>query len=246
MKNRIKLLLTSFVAVFMMSGCTAMNLGVTFMGFSEPTQKAYAGMMDIVNETGDPAQAMMREWLITDADMTEEDVFDEMKDLAGEYNMRFVGEKNMFRLIDVEMSAYKKDGQKNIIVHARIAEFCSLSIAKQMLNHSRFYGGFMPCRVIYVEYEDGRRYLVSMDMTLALYGGTDKKPIAPALMSGMEAVQVAMEEIPMKAAGYEDQDEADKAMADYYTEHKITERLPVYAAAQEERKKGIKERAEAK
>jgi len=227
MKNKIALLITSFMAVFMMSGCTAMKLGVTFMGFSDDTQVAYADMMDIVSETGDPAQAMMKEWLITDEDMTEEDIFDEMKDLAGEYNMRFVGEKNMFRLIDVEMKKYKADGVKNIIVHARIAEFCSLSIAKEMLNHSRFYGGFMPCRVIYVEYEDGRRYLVSMDMALALYGGTDKKPINPALMEKMEQVKVAMEEIPMKAAGYDEQAEADKAMADFYKEKGLNERLPV-------------------
>ena len=221
------MMIATMFAAFTMSGCTAMNLGVTFMGFSDDTQKAYAGMMDIVNETGDPAQAMMKEWLITDDDMTEEDIFDEMKDLAGEYNMRFVGEKNMFRLIDVEMKKYKADGVKNIIVHARIAEFCSLSIAKEMLNHSRFYGGFMPCRVIYVEYEDGRRYLVSMDMTLALYGGTDKKPINPALMEKMQAVQVAMEEIPMKAAGYEEQIEADKAMAEFYKEKGLNERLPI-------------------
>ncbi len=219
-----KMILKSVVALmttFIMSGCTAMNLGVTFMGFDDDTQKAYAGMMDIVNETGDPAQAMMKEWLITDAELTEEDIFDEMKDLAGEYNMRFVGEKNMFRLTEAEKPTPQK------VVHARIGEFCSLSIAKKMLNHSRFFGGFMPCRVIYVEYGDGRRYLVSMDMTLAIYGGTDAKPINPELLAQMKDVMTAMEEIPMKAAGYEDQEEADKAMADYYKEHGINERLPL-------------------
>ena len=219
-----KIILKSLVALmttFVMSGCTAMNLGVTFMGFDDDTQKAYAGMMDIVNETGDPAQAMMKEWLITDAELTEEDIFDEMKDLAGEYNMRFVGEKNMFRLTEAEKPTPQK------VVHARIGEFCSLSIAKKMLNHSRFFGGFMPCRVIYVEYGDGRRYLVSMDMTLALYGGTDAKPIDPELFEQMKEVMNAMEEIPMKAAGYDDQEEADKAMRDYYKEHGINERLPL-------------------
>ncbi len=223
MKNRMKIMVLGLIAAFMMSGCGAMRLGKTYVfDFNSKTQDAYLGMLDIVSSTGDPAQAMMKEWLITDDELPEEDIFDEMKDLAGEYNMRFVGEKNMFRLLDVEKENYKKAGYTNLIVHARIAEFCSLSIAKEMLNHSRFYGGFMPCRVIYVEYEDGRRYLVSMDMTLALYGGTDKKPINPALMKKMQAVQVAMEEIPMKAAGYEEQAEADQAMADYYAEHKIT------------------------
>ena len=224
MKNKIVMGIAALMAAFMMSGCTAMKLGTTFMGFDEDTQKAYAGMMDIVSETGDPAQAMMKEWLITDDELTNEDIIDEMKDLAGEYNMRFVGEKDMFRLIEAENPTPDK------VVHARIAEFCSLSIAKKMLNHSRFFGGFMPCRVIYVEYGDGRRYLVSMDMTLAIYGGTDAKPINPELFAQMRDVMTAMEEIPMKAAGYDEQAEADKAMIDYYAEHGITnERLPAVA-----------------
>jgi len=220
MKKTIVMSIAALMTTIIMSGCTAMNLGMTFMGFSDDTQKAYAGMMDIVKETGDPAQAMMKEWLITDDELTEEEIFDEMKDLAGEYNMRFVGEKDMFRLIEAENPTPEK------VVHARIAEFCSLSIAKKMLNHSRFFGGFMPCRVIYVEYGDGRRYLVSMDMTLAIYGGTDAKPINPELFEQMKAVMVAMEEIPMKAAGYDSQEEADAAMVKAYTEKGIKERLP--------------------
>jgi uncharacterized protein (DUF302 family) len=220
MKKTIVMSIAALMTTIIMSGCTAMNLGMTFMGFSDDTQKAYAGMMDIVKETGDPAQAMMKEWLITDDELTEEEIFDEMKDLAGEYNMRFVGEKDMFRLIEAENPTPEK------VVHARIAEFCSLSIAKKMLNHSRFFGGFMPCRVIYVEYGDGRRYLVSMDMTLAIYGGTDAKPINPELFEQMKAVMVAMEEIPMKAAGYDSQEEADAAMIKVYTEKGINERLP--------------------
>ena len=222
MIHSIKMSIAALIAAFMMSGCTAMQLGTTFMGFDEDTQNAYAGMMDVVSETGDPAQAMMKEWLITDPELTEEDVFSELTDLAGEYNMRFVGEKDMFRLIEAENPTPDK------VVHARIGEFCSLSIAKEMMNHSRFYGGFMPCRVIYVEYGDGRRYLISMDMTLALYGGTDAKPIDPKLMDQMKDVMTAMEEIPMKAAGYDTQEEADKAMIKYYTDNGITtERMPV-------------------
>jgi len=189
---------------FMMSGCTAMKLGVKFMGFSPETQEAYAGMMDVVSETGDPAQAMMKEWEIVDKDLTEEAIFDDMKSLAGDYNMRFVGEKNMFRLTAEENPTPEK------VVHARIAEFCSLSVAKKMLNHSRFYGGFMPCRVLYVEYGNGKRYLISMNMTLALYGGTDKKPINAELMEDMKNVKKAMEEIPAIAAGYDIEEKAEK------------------------------------
>jgi len=178
------------VGIYMAMGSTMGKMGMAFMSFKPETQKAYADMMAIIAETGDPAQAMMKEWKVAD-DVSEEDVFEAMKEYAGEYNMRYVGEKNMFRI---------KDPKPNQIAHARIGEFCSLTIAKKMLDHSRFYGGFMPCRVIYVEYGDGRRYLVSMDMTLALYGGTDKKPIPEDLFNDMLEVKKAMEEIPAMAA----------------------------------------------
>ncbi len=201
MKKSIVAIVLPLLATFMMSGCTMTKMGVAYMGFPSKTQDAYAEMMAKLSETGDPAQAMMKEWEITDPELKEEDICDDMKELAGEYNMRFVGEKNMFRLTEAENPTPEK------VVHARIAEFCSLSIAKKMLNHSRYYGGFMPCRVIYVEYGDGRRYLVSMDMTLAIYGGTDKKPIPKDLFDSMLDVKKAMEEIPALAAGYDIEEE---------------------------------------
>jgi len=197
MKRTIVMSIAALMTAFIMSGCTMMKMGIAYVGFPTEAQEAYAEMMSNLAENGDPAQAMMKEWEITDKELTEEDIFDEMKDLAGEYNMRYVGEKNMFTLTEAENPTPEK------VVHARIAEFCSLSIAKKMLNHSRYFGGFMPCRVIYVEYGDGRRYLVSMDMTLAIYGGTDKKPINPELFQQMLDVKKAMEEIPAIAAGYD-------------------------------------------
>ena len=193
MLKRILIGMSPILIAAMFSGCTMMKMGTAYMGFPTEAQDAYAEMMGNLSETGDPAQAMMKEWKVAD-DVTEEDVFEAMKEYAGEYNMRYVGEKNMFRI---------KDPKPNQVAHARIGEFCSLSIAKKMLDHSRYYGGFMPCRVLFVEYGDGRRYLVSMDMTLALYGGTDKKPINPELLEDMRAVKKAMEEIPAMAASGE-------------------------------------------
>jgi hypothetical protein len=190
MIKKIILWMTTVFVVTVISGCTMMKMGTAYMGFPSEAQDAYAEMMGKLSETGDPAQSMMKEWKVAD-DVTEEDVFEAMQEYAGEYNMRYVGEKDMFRI---------KDGKPDEVVHAKIGEFCSLSIAKKMLNHSRFYGGFMPCRVIYVEYGNGDRYLVSMDMTLAIYGGTDKKPIDPDLLDDMIAVKKAMEEIPQLAA----------------------------------------------
>jgi hypothetical protein len=176
------------------SGCSYMNMGKVFVfDFSGETRTAYAEMMGTIGETGDPAQAMMLEFPVKEG-LVEDDIFEAMKEYADQYNMRFVGEKNMFRI---------ENPKPDQVAHARIAEFCSLSVAKKMLDHSRFYGGFMPCRVLYVEYGDGRRYLVTMDMTLALYGGTDKKPINPDLFKDMLNVKKAMEEIPRMAAAGE-------------------------------------------
>lgn len=58
----------------------------------------------------------------------------------------------------------------------------------------------MPCRIMLVEYGNGERYLITMDMTLALYGGTDKKPINEDLFKDMLRVKEAMEKIPERAA----------------------------------------------
>ena len=194
MLKRVLIAISSVLIAFTMSGCSYMNMGKVFVwDFSGETRTAYAEMMGVIGETGDPAQAMMLEFKVAD-DVTEEDVFEAFKMYASEFNMRFVGEKNMFRI---------ENGKPDEVVHARIGEFCSLSIAKKMLNHSRYYGGFMPCRVLYVEYGNGERYVVTMDMTLALYGGTDKKPIDPGLFQDMLAVKKAMEEIPRLAASGE-------------------------------------------
>ena len=193
MIKKITLWISTLLIVTIFSGCTMMKMGTAYMGFPSEAQDAYADMMANLSKTGDPAQAMMKEWKVAD-DVSEEEVFDALKEYADQYNMRYVGEKDMFRI---------KDGKPDEVVHARIGEFCSLSIAKKMLNHSRYYGGFMPCRIMFVEYGNGDRYLISMDMTLAIYGGTDKKPIDPELFDDMLAVKKAMEEIPQMAASGE-------------------------------------------
>ncbi|MFA7610364.1 MAG: DUF302 domain-containing protein [Sulfurimonas sp.] len=174
------------------SGCSYMNMGKVFVwDFSGETRTAYAEMMGVIGETGDPAQAMMLEFKVEDPDLEEEEIIDSINSVALEYNMMVVGEKNMFNLDDAKPQEVK---------HARIIELCSLSVAKKMFNHSRYYGGFMPCRIVLVEYGNGDRYLITMDMTLALYGGTDKKPINEDLFQDMLRIKEAMAKIPERAA----------------------------------------------
>jgi uncharacterized protein (DUF302 family) len=91
----------------------------------------------------------------------------------------------------------KEDANPDEVKHARIFSLCSLSIAKKFLNHSRYFGGFMPCRIMLVEYGDGRRYLITMDLTLAIHGGY---PLPPEMLELASKVKEAMQEIPARAA----------------------------------------------
>jgi len=172
----------------LMSGCTAMKMGTTFMGLDDKAQEAYANMMDVVKESGDPAKAMMLEFPVSDDVTSDELKEDIMPALAEEYNMRITGYVNMFT---------NKDAKPNEVKNARIWSLCSLHIAKKFLNHSRYFGGFMPCRVMLVEYGNGKRYLITMDLTLAIYGG---KPLPKEMLELSLKVKKAMQEIPARAA----------------------------------------------
>jgi uncharacterized protein (DUF302 family) len=189
-----KSLIASIFAValaLMTSGCSTMHMGwtaVTSTGdLDDQAMPAYDAMFTKVAKYGDPARAMMNEWKVK-PDVTEEDVVESIKSLAEEYNMRVTGDIKMFT---------QADAKPNEVKHTRIFSLCSLTIAKVFLNYSRWYGGFMPCRIMYVEYGNGDRYLISMDMTLAIHGG---KPLPPEMAKMAAHVKKAMEEIPAKAA----------------------------------------------
>ncbi len=55
----------------------------------------------------------------------------------------------------------------------------------------------MPCRVMLVEYGNGKRFLVTMDLELAIHGGA---PLGKEMLKLATHVQKAMTEIPARAA----------------------------------------------
>ncbi|WP_345970709.1 DUF302 domain-containing protein [Sulfurimonas sp. HSL1-6] len=190
----IKGLMTSLFAValtMLMSGCSTMHMGWTAVTgqhkLDDNAMEAYDNMFTKVVEYGDPARAMMQEWLVN-ADIPNDDVAETIKSLAEEYNMRVTGDIKMYT---------KDDAAPEEVKHARIFSLCSLPIAKVFLNHSRYYGGFMPCRIMLVEYGNGERWLVSMDMTLAIHGGYE---LPEDMLKMALSVKKAMDEIPARAA----------------------------------------------
>jgi len=148
---------------------------------------AFMDMFEKVLKDGDPAKAMMKEYKIQE-DVANEDVIESIKALAEEYNMRVVGDTKMFTIADAK---------PNQVKFVENVSLCSLYIAKKFLNHSRYFGGFMPCRIMLVEYGNGDRYLITMDLTLAIHGGF---PLGEEMLELATKVQKAMDEIPARAA----------------------------------------------
>ncbi len=176
----------AIVGVIVMYG----KFGGMMGGVSKLDEGAIPAYMDMFNKVlkdGDPAKAMMKEYKVAE-DITGDDVKESITALAEEYNMRVTGYVKMFT---------KEDAKPNEVKEARIWSLCSLHIAKIFLNHSRYFGGFMPCRIMYVQYGNGDAYLITMDLTLAIHGGY---PLGKEMLDLAKKVQKAMTEIPARAA----------------------------------------------
>ena len=183
--------LSALVVMMFMSGCSTMHMGWTAVTqqhkLDDGAMKAYDDMFTKVAKDGDPAKAMMKEFKVAE-DVTGDDVKESITALAEEYNMRVTGYVKMFT---------KEDAKPNEVKEARIWSLCSLHIAKIFLNHSRYFGGFMPCRIMYVQYGNGDAYLITMDLTLAIHGGF---PLDKEMLELATKVDTAMTEIPERAA----------------------------------------------
>ncbi len=187
-------LLTAIIALglaYFVTGCSTMHMGWTAVTgqhkLDDGAMAAYDDLFSKVVKDGDPAKAMMNEYPVGE-DITGDDVKESIAALAEEYNMRVTGYVKMFT---------KEDAKPNEVKEARIWSLCSLHIAKIFLNHSRYFGGFMPCRIMYVQYGNGKAYLITMDLTLAIHGGY---PLDPEMLSLATKVDKAMTDIPARAA----------------------------------------------
>jgi len=183
--------ISALAVMLFMSGCSTTHMGWTAVTgqhkLDDGAMAAYDNMFSEVVKDGDPAKAMMNEYKVAE-DVSGDDVKESIYALAEEYNMRITGYVKMFT---------KEDAKANEVKEARIFSLCSLHIAKVFLNHSRYFGGFMPCRIMYIQYGNGDAYLITMDMTLAIHGGF---PLPDEMLTLGLSVKKAMEEIPERAA----------------------------------------------
>ena len=172
---------------------------------------AFIDMFEKILKDGDPAKAMMKEYEVKlpKDELSNDDIADIIKSLTEEMNLRVTGDIVMFRpkkdengvLIDFEGERVYDENGKPLhpekIIYARIFSLCNLKTAKIFLAYSRYYGGFMPCRIMLLEYASGKRVLITMDLTLAIHGGY---PLPENMLNAALEVKKAMETIPAKAA----------------------------------------------
>ncbi len=163
------------------------KMGSAVKGLDSGALPAYMDMFNKVLKDGDPAKAMMKEFKVAE-DVSGDDVKESITALTEEYNMRITGYVKMFT---------KDDAKPNEVKEARIYSLCSLPIAKVFLNHSRYFGGFMPCRIMYIQYGNGDAYLITMDLNLAIHGGL---PLGGDMLKLATSVEKAMTDIPKRAA----------------------------------------------
>jgi len=182
--KKVLIAISALAVMFAMSGCTKIS---QYRALDDNAIPAYKKMFNTVLETGDAAKAMTNEYEVQE-DVENDDVAESIYALAEEYNMRITGDIKMFT---------KDDAKPEEVKHARIFSLCSLSIAKKFLNHSRQFGTFMPCRIMLIELGNGKRYLETMDLTLAIYGG---RPLPKEMLELSLKVEKAMTEIPARAA----------------------------------------------
>jgi len=188
-----KLVSGTMALLFMlfMSGCTAMHMGFTAMTgqhkLDKDAIKAYDNMITSVVKNGNPAKVMMKEYKVS-KNISADDVKESIVVLAKKYNMKLINYEKIFE---------EKNAKPNEVKEAKVYFLTSPLATKTFLNHSRYFGGFMPCRIIYIQYGNGNAYLITKNLTLAIHGGY---PLPPKLLTMANKVKKAMLNISKYAA----------------------------------------------
>ncbi len=158
----------------------------------------YMKMFDKVLETGDPAKGMVRRVKMHIPEgMSKQEAFENALEIAdevaSEHGLAMVDNKTMPR-----GGKLFKDGGK--LTHIR--SYCSPTIADKFLNYSPYFIGFMPCRIGFVEEDNGDIYIYTMSMELMINGG---KPLPKDLLELANEVRSGMYEMIEKATKGEDE-----------------------------------------
>jgi hypothetical protein len=144
--------------------------------FDEESLATYRDMAAVLLETGNAAEATI--WKVpVDEGATPQGVEEAMKFAANEHNFKNVGElplSDQVQAMTGEPARFMK-----------IYLYCDPLIAARMVAYSDAYSAYLPCRITLLEDDDGKFWLVTLNMDLMIHGG---KTLPPELRK--EAIQV--------------------------------------------------------
>jgi len=122
----------------------------------------YMDMFDVVLKTGNSAEGMIRKAKVDD-DVSNEDLVEALNGMAIERGMKPVGDLPLSDEVEA------RTGEKQRYI--RVLSYCSPQIAIKMVEFSKAYGAFLPCRIVIMEDEKGTRWLYTMSLDLMISGG---------------------------------------------------------------------------
>ncbi|MEJ2393853.1 MAG: DUF302 domain-containing protein [Candidatus Thiodiazotropha sp.] len=145
-------------------------------GFDPQAQQVFTEFAQNLLSSTSAAEASI--WKIPVAeDLTPEDVEQTMKFVANEHNMSNVGELPLSKDIEAKLGKSYR--------FVKIFLFCNSLTAAQMLDHSDAYSAYLPCRITLIEDQEGKLWLMTLNMDMMIYGG---EPLPPELKE--EAIKV--------------------------------------------------------
>jgi uncharacterized protein (DUF302 family) len=100
-----------------------------------------------------------------------DDAVDSMKLRANQLNLMLVAEQPLYK----QVRAMGQEARR-----IEIFQFCDPLVAKQMVEANLDFAAYMPCRIALVEDEQGKGWLVMMDLDVFI-GGTHLSPELQAL-----------------------------------------------------------------
>ena len=149
-----------FIVIFL-----KFDLGTKFKQVSSLDPKAiglYMNMAEVVLSTGNSAEGMVRKVKI-DPDVSNDDVIEALNALAIERGIKPVGD------LPLSTEVEARTGKKQRYV--RVLSYCNPNIAMKMVDFSKAYGAFLPCRIVIMEDKNGDRWMYTMSLDLMISGG---------------------------------------------------------------------------
>ncbi len=155
---------------------------------SNAMEKVYMPMANKLLDTGDIAMASIVRTKVA-KDLSNEDIEEAMESIAIERSIRSVGMLGLSEMVELQTGKKQR--------YLKIYQYCSPTIAMEMVDYSDAFSAYLPCRIAVIEDLQGQRWLYALDLNFMIYGG---KPLPPELHKKAIKVKKTMDAIQQGGA----------------------------------------------